>query len=80
MATVGSVDVNLGNIGDIVNNTTETGAAITGGVADQGDLIGLGIGIAVAFGAIAVGLGAIIGIIFLIFTMIRGIRKSAKRI
>ena len=63
LATTGSVDVNLDNIKDIINESTNLGALTIGGVADQGDLIGLGIGIALAltllFGAIFVAIGVV---------------------
>ncbi len=59
MATVGSVDVNLDTVGNILNNSTSVGAAVTGGVADSADLIGLGLGLAIAFGFIAAAILAV---------------------
>ena len=63
MATSGDVNIDLDNIRDIINESTNLGALTIGGVADQGDLIGLGIGVAIAltllFGAVFVAIGVI---------------------
>ena len=76
MPTSGSVDVNLDIIGNIVNNSTSVGAEVTGGVADQGDIIGLGIGLALAFGFIAGAILAVFGIIFVIFNFTKKLKKQ----
>lgn len=76
MPTVGSVDVNLDTIGNIVNNSTSVGAEITGGIADQGDIIGLGIGLAIAFGFIAGAILAVFGIVFVIFNFAKRLKKQ----
>ena len=76
MPTTGSVDVNLSTIGNIVNNSTSVGAQITGGIADQGDIIGLGIGLAIAFGFIAAAILAVFGIVFVIFNVAKKLKKQ----
>jgi hypothetical protein len=67
MASVGTLDINLSNFGDMVNNSSKLGSEVTGGVADQGSLIGLAIGIAIAitllFGVILLVLGYIVKLI-----------------
>ena len=76
MPTTGSVDVDLNNIGAIVNNSTLTGELIIEGVADQGDIIGLGIGLAIAFGFIAGAILAVFGIVFVIFNFAKKLKKQ----
>ena len=76
MATVGSVDVNLDTVGNILNNSTSVGAAVTGGVADSADLIGLGLGLAIAFGFIAAAILAVFGIVFVIFNFAKRLKKQ----
>ena len=77
MATIGEVTVDLNTIGDIVNNSTLTGELIIEGVADQGDLIGLGIGLAIAFGFIAAAILAVFGIVFVIFNFTKRLKKQS---
>jgi hypothetical protein len=48
MATTGSVDVNLTNFGSMVNASSDLGAKVVTGVADQGALIGLALGLGLA--------------------------------
>ena len=71
MGTTGSVDVNLSEIGAIVNNSTTLADFIMGGVKDQGDLIGLAIGLAVA-------IGLLIALIFLVISIIPRLIKAVK--
>ena len=66
-STVGSVSLDLNNISDIINNSTLVGARTTGGIADQGDLIGLAVGLTIALTLLAVAIGVILGLIFVIF-------------
>ena len=68
------VVVQLDNLGAIVNNSTRIGENIVGGVAVQGGLIGLGIGLAIAFGFIAAAIVAIVAIVFVIFSFVRKAR------
>ena len=68
MATTGSVDVNLTNFGEMVNNSASIGAGVTSGVADQGDLIGLAIGLSIAIGLL---FGVIVLLLGFIVTLIR---------
>ena len=72
-STVGSVDVNIETIGNIVNNSTFLGAEVTQGVADQGALIGLAIGLLIA-------LGLLIVVILKILTLIPTLMSKIKRI
>ena len=78
MATSGSIDVNLGNISDTINNSTLMGSNITGGIADESDDIGTAIGITISvlfyIGLIVV----VLGIIFLIFNWVKSIKGKAK--
>jgi len=71
MATTGSVDVNLTPYGNMINNSSSLGANITSGVADQGSLIGLAIGLAIA-------IVLLFGVVFLMFGKIMQILKTTK--
>ena len=71
MATTGSVTIDLNNLRDIINNTTTTGEYVTEGVSDQGDLMGLAIGITIAILMLVGAITAVLGIIFLIFTFVK---------
>ena len=71
MATTGSFDLNLTAIGNIVNNATGLTSAVTGGVRDQGDLIGLAI-------ALSIALTLIFGVIFLIINFIPALLGKFK--
>ena len=66
--TTGAVDVNLTPIGQTINNTTLLGAKVVGGVADQGDLIGLAIGLTIAIGML---FGVVIAMLVFIVVLIR---------
>ena len=48
MGTIGTFELNLTNLGSSVNNGVRIAEGVTGGVADQGSLIGLAIGISIA--------------------------------
>ena len=67
MATTGAVSVNLTTIGNSVNNAAQLAEFTISGVRDQGDLIGLAIGVSIAiallFGVIVLVLGATIALI-----------------
>jgi len=76
MATSGSVDVNLEKFEDMINNSSNLGAEVTGGVADQGDLIGLAIGLSIAIGLL---FGVVILLLAFIMTLVKktkGIKRS----
>jgi len=73
MATTGSVDVNLTNFGEMINNSTDLGSEVTGGVADQGDLIGLAIGLSIA-------IGLLFGVVILLLAFIMTLVKKTKGI
>jgi len=76
MATSGSIDVNLEKFEDMINNSSNLGAEVTGGVADQGDLIGLAIGLSIAIGLL---FGVVILLLAFIMTLVKktkGIKKS----
>jgi len=73
MATTGSLDVNLDNFGEMINNSSNLGAEVTGGVADQGDLIGLAIGLSIA-------IGLLFGVVVLLLAFIVTLVKKTKRI
>ena len=71
MATTGSVDVNLSEIGRIVNAGTTLGDLVMRGVKDQGEIIGLAIGL-------SIGIGLLIGLIFLVIALIPALIKKVK--
>ena len=71
MATTGSVDVNLSTIGNTVNNSTYLGEQVTAGIANQGDLIGMAVGLFIA-------LGLIFGVVFLVWKFGKNIISTAK--
>jgi len=48
LTTTGSIDVNLDNISDTVNNSTEMAANVTEGIANESDDIGTAIGITIS--------------------------------
>jgi len=73
MATTGSVDVNLTSYGNMVNNASNLGAEVTGGIADQGALIGLAFGLVIALGALFV-------VVYLVFDKFMGVANKAKKI
>ena len=78
MATTGSVDVNLTPFGNSINNASELGANVIGGVKDQGDLIGLAIGINIA---VTLLFGVVILLLVLVVVLIRktkNIKGSAQ--
>ena len=72
MATSGSVDVNLSEIGRIVNNSTTLGDFVIRGVKDQGEIIGLAIGL-------AIGIGLLIGLVFLVIGLLPRLIKAVKK-
>ena len=78
MVTSGSIDVNLDNISDTVNNSTLMASNVTSGIADESDDIGTAIGITISvlfyIGLIVV----VLGIIFLIFNWVKSIKGKAK--
>jgi len=76
MATVGSFDFNLSKIGNTMNNALDLGEKTTQGVADQGDLIGLAIGITIAIVLIAGAILLILGVPQKFITKIRTIGKN----
>ena len=76
MAVTGSVIVDLNNFRDAINNSSSLGEQDIGGVADQGDLIGLAIGITIA---ITLLFGVILLMIVLVITLIsrtKGIKNA----
>ena len=73
MATTGSVDVNLSKFGGMINNSSTLGAEVTGGIADQGALIGLAIGLSIA-------LILLFGVIFLMFRQLNNIIGVGKKV
>ena len=75
MATVGSVDVNLTPISNTINNATDLGASVVEGVADQGALIGLAIGLFIAIGLIVVLILLVLGIPSKLIAKVKGIKK-----
>ena len=78
MGTVGSFDFNLDNVKDITNNSTLIGAEITRELAAQGDIMGIGIAIAISLGLIATGIAAVFGVVFLIFNFARKLKMTGK--
>ena len=75
MATVGDIDVNLDNIKDIVNSSTLLGQEVTLGVADQGGLIGLAIGLLIALGLLFVVIFKLIDLIPALIGKVKGLQK-----
>lgn len=71
MATTGTVDINMTSFGQTINHSTELAQSVTGGVADQGGLIGLAIGLAIA-------IGLLIGLIFLVLGVIPRLLAKVK--
>ena len=71
MATVGSFDLNLGALGNTTNNSIGVAEAVTEELANQGDLIGLGI-------AISIALALIFGAIFLVLNFIPALIGKMK--
>lgn len=73
MATTGSIDVNLTAFGSTINASTGLASDVVGGVADQGELIGLAIGLTIS-------IGLLIGLIFLVIGVIPRLLKAVKNI
>lgn len=78
MATTGTVDVNLTKFSEIINNSTLTGAETVASVADQGELIGLGVSLQVAFGLLIMAALFALGIVLSIFAVVRKFKKAGK--
>ena len=76
MATTGSVDVNLTPFGNMINNSTELGSEVTGGVADQGALIGLAIGLAIAVGLLFGLIVIMLGFIVTLIQKVKGVKRA----
>jgi len=76
MATTGSLDVNLTNFGEMINNSSDLGAEVTGGVADQGDLIGLAIGLSIAIGLLFGVVILLLGFIVTLIKKTKGVKKA----
>ena len=73
MATSGSVTIELENFETSVNNATTLADFVVGGVADQGEIIGLAIGIALA-------VGLLFGLVFLVISVIPRIMGKIRTI
>ena len=73
MATTGSVDVNLSKFGGMINNSSSLGANVTEGIADQGALIGLAVGLSIA-------LVLLFGVIFLMYRQMNKVIGTSKRV
>ena len=71
MGTTGAVTVDLNNFRDMINNSSTLGESVTGGVADQGALIGLAIGLSIA-------IVLLFGVVFLMFGKVMSILKATK--
>jgi len=78
MATLGDINIQLDNIKDIINNSTLTASSTVGGVSDQGDLIGLAVGIAIAVTLLIGAIGTVFGFLWLIFSMVRRLKKEGR--
>lgn len=76
MATTGSVTVDLNNFGDMINNSASVGENVTAGVADQGDLIGLAIGLSIAIGLLFGVVLLMLGIIVTLIGKTKGLKKA----
>ena len=78
MTTTGAITVNLNNIADTINNSTNMAELVTEGISDESDDIGTAIGITISvlfyIGLIVV----VLGIIFLIFNWVKSIKGKAK--
>lgn len=68
MATTGSVTIDLNNFGDMINNSAGVGEQVTQGVAEQGSLIGLSIGLTLAIGLL---FGVIVLLLAFVVTLVR---------
>lgn len=68
MGTTGAVTVDLNNFRDMINSSALLGNEVTGGVADQGDLIGLAIGLTIAIGLL---FGVVVLLLAFIVTLVR---------
>lgn len=67
----GTIDVNMDNFSTMVNKGSELGANVTTGVATQGDLIGMAVGLVIA-------LTLLFGVVFLILSYIVKLIKEVK--
>ena len=76
--TSGSFDFNLDKLSEITNNSLEIGAKTTEGTADMAPIMGIGLGVAIAMSLIAIGISAVLAIVFLIFLKMKGFTKTAK--
>ena len=73
MGTTGTFNFDLNNIRDVTNYSIQTAERVTEELANQGDLIGLGI-------AISIALALIFGAIFLVLNFIPQLISKVKGI
>jgi len=73
MGTTGTFTLNLDTLGNTTNHSIQTAELVMAEIAEQGDLIGLGI-------AIAVSLGLIFGAVFLVINFIPALVNKVKKI
>ena len=78
VTTVGDFEFNLNHLSDITNNSLEIGSQTTLGVAEMSPILGIGIGIGAAGTAIAFGLVALLSIVFIILSKVKGFGKAIK--
>ena len=76
MTTTGSVDVNLTPISNSINSASTLGANVTGGVADQGDLIGLAIGLTIAIGLLFGVVALMLVLVVKLIRQVKGIKHA----
>ena len=73
MGATGAFTLNLDTLGNTTNHSIQTAELVMAEIASQGDLIGLGI-------AIAVSLGLIFGAVFLVINFIPALVSKVKKI
>ena len=76
MGTTGSVSVELNNIRDSINNSTQLSESVIRGVQDQGDLIGLAIGLFIAVGLLVVLIMYVLGVPTKLIAKVKGLRHA----
>ncbi len=74
MGTTGAVTIDLNNISDTILNATQIVEKTTEGIANQGALIGLAIGLTLAIGLLFILIFSILAIIPRLLKSVKGLR------
>jgi hypothetical protein len=75
----GSIDVDLNNISDIINNSLGTADGVTSGVEAQSENIGTAVGVNLMIVVFTIAIIAALAIIFMLIAKAKGLGKAVKK-